>query len=43
MESVEHYEKFMESKMKLLHRLNKNTEEILESRQITEIERHSKS
>ena len=42
MESIEHYEKFIESKIKLLHRVNKKTDEVLESKQITEIERHKR-
>ena len=42
METIEHYENFIESKIKLLHRANKKTEEILESKQITEIERHKR-
>ena len=42
METIEHYENFIESKIKLLHRVNKKTEEILESKQITEIERHKR-
>ena len=39
MESIEHYEKFIENKIKLLHRVNKKTAEIIESKQITEIEK----
>ena len=42
MESIEHYEKFIESKIKLLHRVNKRTEEIIESKQTTEIERYKR-
>ena len=42
MESIEHYEKVIESKIKLLHRLNKKTDEIIESKQITEIEKHKR-
>ena len=40
MESIEHYEKRIESKIKLLRGVNKKTEEIIEGKQITEIERH---
>ena len=40
MEIIEHYEKFIESKIKLLHSVYKKREEIIESKQITEIERH---
>ena len=42
MESIEHYEKFIESKIKSLHRVNNKTEEIIESKQITEIEKHKR-
>ena len=42
MESIEHYEKFIESKTKSLHRVNNKTEEIIESKQITEIEKHKR-
>ena len=42
MESIEHYEKFVESKIKLLHRVNKKTDKVTESKQITEIERHKR-
>ena len=42
MESIEHYEKFIESKIKLLHRVNKITDEAIESKQITETERHKR-
>ena len=42
MESIEHYEKFIENKIKLLHRVNKKTAEIIESKQITEIEKHKR-
>ena len=42
METIEHYENFIESKIKLLHRVKKKIEEILESKQITEIERHKR-
>ena len=38
MESIEHYKKFIESITKLLHRENKKTDEIIESKQITEID-----
>ena len=42
MESIEHYEKFIENKIKLLHRVKKKTAEIIESKQITEIEKHKR-
>ena len=42
MESTEYNEKFIKSKIKLLHRGNKKTEEIIENKQITEIERHKR-
>ena len=42
MESIEHYEMFVGSKIKLLHRMNKKTDKITESKQITEIERHKR-
>ena len=41
-ESIEHYEKFIKSKINLLHSVNKNTEEIIESKRITETERHKR-
>ena len=34
MESIEHYEKFIESKTKFLHRVNKKTEEGIASEEI---------
>ena len=42
MECAEYNEKFIKSKIKLLHRGNKKTEEIIENKQITEIERHKR-
>ena len=42
MEFIEHYEKFIESKIKLLHGVNKKTQEIVETKQITDIERHKR-
>ena len=42
MECTEYNEKFIKSKIKLLHRGNKKTEEIIENKQITEIERHKR-
>ena len=40
---IEHYEKLIEGKIKLLHRGKKRAEQNIEGKQIIEIERHKRS
>ena len=42
MNSIKYYKNHIESKIKLLHRVKKKTEEIIGGKQITEIESHKK-